>query len=206
MKNRLIIALFYIVGLTFLSLGISLMILADLGAGPWDAMYVGLSEIIGFSVGSWVFIVGILLILLNGIIMKKIPDFSAIITIFTIGVLMDFWLLIVFSEFETEDIAFRVFMLLAGIVIIAIGISSYLQSNFARNPMDSLMMAIQFRTGKSLRFSKTSMELTVLVIAFIVGGPIGIGTVLSTIAIGPLIQAFYSPITRFRKVLCKQSI
>lgn len=202
MKIRVIIALFYLIGLIFLSLGISLMILADLGAGPWDAMYVGLSEIIGLSVGTWIFIVGILLILLNGLIMKKIPDFSAIITIFIIGAFMDFWLLIVFSEFTAAAIAMRIFMLIAGIVIIAIGIACYLQSNFARNPMDSLMMAIQYRTGKSLWVSKTSMELTVLVIAFFVGGPIGIGTVLSTIMIGPLIQFFFSPVTRIRGRLC----
>lgn len=202
MKNRVIIALFYLIGLIFLSLGISLMILADLGAGPWDAMYVGLSEMIGLSVGTWIFIVGILLILLNGLIMKKIPDFSAIITIFIIGAFMDFWLLVVFPEFTTATIAMRTFMLIAGIVIIAIGIASYLQSNFARNPMDSLMMAIQYRTGKSMWVSKTGMELTVLVIAFFVGGPIGIGTVLSTIMIGPLIQFFFSPVTRIRERLC----
>jgi len=202
MKNRIIIALFYLIGLTFLSLGISLMILAELGAGPWDAMYVGLSDTIGLSVGTWIFIVGILLILLNGFLMKKTPDFMAIITIFIIGALIDFWLLLVFSQFETESLALRIFMLIAGIVIIAIGIASYLQSNFARNPMDSLMMAIQYRTGKSLAFSKTCMELTVLVIAFIIGGPIGIGTVLSTLTIGPLIQFFYSPVTRLCGRLC----
>ncbi|WP_075618716.1 YczE/YyaS/YitT family protein [Paenisporosarcina indica] len=202
MKNRVIIALFYLIGLTFLSLGISLMIIADLGAGAWDAMYVGLSDKLGLSVGTWIFIVGILLILLNGLIMKRIPDFSAIITIFLIGVFMDVWLLVVFSEFTSAAIAMRVFMMIAGIVICAIGIASYLQSNFARNPMDSLMVAIQYRTGKSLWVSKMSMELTVLVIAFFVSGPIGVGTVLMTILIGPLIQLFFSPVTRIREKLC----
>jgi len=206
MKNRIIIALFYLIGLTFLSLGISLMILADLGAGPWDALYVGLSDIIGLSVGSWVFIVGILLILLNGFIMKKIPDFSAIITIFIIGILIDFWLLIVFAGFETSGMMLRVFMLVGGIVVIAIGIACYLQSNFARNPMDSLMMAIQYRTGKSLAVSKTMMELTVFIIAFLIGGPIGIGTVLSTLLIGPIIQFFYSPVTKFCGSLCDERL
>jgi len=202
MKNRIIIALFYLIGLTFLSLGISLMILADLGAGPWDAMYVGLSDVIGLSVGSWVFVVGIFLILLNGIIMKKIPDFPAIITIFIIGILIDFWLLLVFMELEPAGMILRACMLMGGIVIIAIGIACYLQSNFARNPMDSLMMAIQYRTGKSLAVSKTMMELTVFIIAFLLGGPIGIGTVLSTILIGPIIQFFYGPVTKLCGSLC----
>ena len=53
MKNRSIVAAFYLVGLTFLSLGISLIILAELGAGACDAMNVGLNELFGLSVGTW---------------------------------------------------------------------------------------------------------------------------------------------------------
>ncbi len=206
MKNRVIIILFYVFGLTLLSLGISLMLLADLGAGPWDAMYVGLSDLIGLSVGSWIFIVGVFLILFNGLIMKKIPDFSAIITIVMVGALIDFWLLWVFANFVMPMMAIRISMLAGGVVVIAIGIACYLQSNFARNPMDSLMIAIQQRTGRSLSFAKTVMELTVLVIAFFLGGPIGIGTVLVAITIGPLIQFFYAPVTKLRGHLCNEQI
>jgi len=206
MKNKIIIGLFYIVGLTFLSLGISTMILADLGAGAWDAMYVGLSDITGLSVGTWILIVGILLILLNGALLKKIPEFLAVITILIIGFLIDFWLLYVFSGFSSTDLGLRIFMFIGSTFIIALGITFYLQSNFARNPMDTLMMAIQVRTGKSLAFSKTIMEVTVLIIALLIGGPIGIGTVIVTLSIGPLIQLFYSPVTKFRKRLCKDNI
>ena len=92
MKSIFIILLFYIIGLIFLSFGISLMILSNLGAGPWDAMYVGLSENVGLTVGSWVFIVGSLLIIINGVLLRKIPDFLAVITIILIGSFMDFWL------------------------------------------------------------------------------------------------------------------
>lgn len=206
MKNNSIIGLFYIVGLTFLSFGISIMILANLGAGAWDAMYVGLSEITGLTVGSWILIVGIFLILLNGLIMKKMPEFLAVITILIIGSLIDFWLLVVFSDFSPSDLALRIFMLIGGILIIALGITFYLQSSFARNPMDSLMMAIQVRTGKSLAFSKTIMEVTVLIIALCIGGPIGVGTIIVTFSIGPLIQLFYTPITKFRIRLCRERV
>ena len=203
MKSKMIIGLFYIVGLTFLSLGISTMILANLGAGAWDAMYVGLSDISGLSVGTWILLVGILLILVNSLLLKKIPEFLAVITILIIGALIDFWLLIVFSGFSLSDLSMRILLFIGSILIIALGISFYLQSNFARNPMDTLMMAIQVRTGKSLAFSKTVMEVIVLIIALIIGGPIGIGTVIVTLLIGPLIQLFYSPVTKFRVILCQ---
>ncbi len=204
MRNIIIIGLFYIVGLTFLSLGISTMILANLGAGAWDAMYVGLSEITGLSVGTWILLVGILLILVNSLLLKKIPEFLAVITIFIIGALIDFWLLIAFEGFSSTDMGLRILMFAGSILIIALGITFYLQSSFARNPMDTLMMAIQVRTGKSLAFSKTVMEVTVLLIALIIGGPIGVGTIIVTFSIGPLIQLFYSPVTKFRTMLCQE--
>ena len=92
-------------------------------------------------------------------------------------------------------------MLTSGILVIAIGISFYLQSNIARNPVDNFMMIIKERIGKSLAFTKTIIELVILVIAFIIGGPIGIGTIIVSIVIGPLIQLFYSPVTKLKKHL-----
>jgi len=202
MKNTLIIGMFYLIGLACLSLGICLMILSDLGAGPWDALYVGLSVSIGFTVGSWVFIIGVLLIIINSILLKRMPDFLAIITILLIGTFIDFWLLIVFPTFSVTGLAMRIFLLTAGILIIGIGISLYLQSSFARNPVDNLMMALQSLTGKSLAVTKTVMEVSVLVLAFFIGGPIGIGTIIVTFAIGPLIQYFYPPVTKFKNRIC----
>ncbi|WP_404407209.1 YitT family protein [Jeotgalibacillus malaysiensis] len=205
MKKGFIIGIFYLLGLLLLSFGISMMIVADLGVGPWDALYVGLSETIGFTVGTWVFILGIILILLNGYLMKKMPDFLAIITIFLIGVFMDFWLLVAFAGVDALSMPIRAMMLVAGVLMIALGITFYLQANFARNPIDSLMMAIKMRTGKSLAFSKTIMEVSVLVIAFLFGGPIGLGTVIVAFGIGTLIQLFITPVTNTRKRLTNET-
>ncbi|PPA70878.1 YczE/YyaS/YitT family protein [Jeotgalibacillus proteolyticus] len=204
MRNGFIIGMFYLLGLLFLSFGISLMIVADLGVGPWDALYVGLSETIGFTVGTWVFILGIILILLNGYLMKRIPDFLAIVTIFLIGIFMDFWLLVAFAGIDFLAMPVRAAMLAAGVAIIALGITFYLQADFARNPIDSLMMAIQYRTGKSLAVSKTMMEVSVLILAFLFGGPIGLGTILVAFGMGSMIQLFITPVTSMRKRLTQE--
>lgn len=202
MKNRLVIGLFYLVGLVFLSFGICMIILAGLGAGPWDALFVALSTNIGLTVGSWTFIIGFVLILLNGLLLKKKPDFSALITMFLIGSLIDFWLLVVFADLVVSVLAIRGVMLIVGILTSATGIACYLQSNFARNPIDHSMMVFHQLTGKSLSFSKTFLEVTVLIIAFFIGGPIGVGTVFVAFGIGPLIQLFYKPITSLRSRIC----
>lgn len=205
MKNRSIIAVFYLVGLTFLSLGISLIILADLGAGAWDAMYVGLNEHFGLSVGTWIFIVGIVLIFVNALLLKERIDVSAVIPVVTVGFLIDFWLLFIFADFQVPILALQLAMLVGGVAIIAVGIACYLQSKIARNPMDTLMIAIQTLTGKSMAVSKTIMELGVLIIAFLLGGPIGLGTIFVTLMIGPMIQFFYNPITKLRNHLCEDA-
>lgn len=198
MKNKLIISMFYVVGLIILSFGVSMMILAGLGAGPWDALFVALAENLGLTVGSWTFIVGFCLILLNGFLIKKVPDFSALITMFIIGLCIDFWLVIAFADLAVMQLMIRVGMLISGILSIAVGVSMYLQSNFARNPIDNLMMVFHQLTGKSLSFSKTFLEVVVLIIAFFIGGPIGVGTILIAFGIGPLIQFFFKPITKLR--------
>lgn len=206
MKAKLIVSVFYLVGLALLSLGVSMMILADLGAGPWDAMYVGLSGKIGLTVGSWVFIVGVLLIIINALLLKATPDYLAVITILLIGSFIDFWLLVVFAQIGSISIWIRIGVLTIGILLIAIGISCYLQSKLARNPVDNLMMTIRLRTGKSISFTKTSMELVVFVLAFFAGGPIGIGTIIVTFIMGPLIQVFYTPVTKLKDSLSNEEI
>ncbi|SES15400.1 YczE/YyaS/YitT family protein [Salisediminibacterium halotolerans] len=198
MKSRGIVFLFYIAGLAILTFGISLIINAGLGAGPWDALFVGLAENLGLTVGSWTFIIGFILILINGALLKERPDFAALITMFLIGIFIDFWLLIVFGGVTLEAYTVRGLVFSLGVLSSAFGIASYLQSNFARNPIDNAMMVFHELTGKSLSFSKTFLEVSILILAFFIGGPIGVGTVIVAFGIGPLIQLFYRPITAFR--------
>lgn len=198
MKKIFIISAFYLFGITILTLGISLILLSGLGAGPWDAFFVALSDNLGLTVGSWTFIVGFMLILINGLLLKQMPDFSALITMFLIGSFLDFWLLFVFPNVVITPIFFRTVLLFIGILLIGAGVASYLQSAFARNPIDHSMIVFHTLTGKSLSFSKTFLEVTVLIIAFFIGGPIGVGTLIIAFGIGPLIQLFYKPITSLR--------
>ncbi|PPA70880.1 YczE/YyaS/YitT family protein [Jeotgalibacillus proteolyticus] len=198
MKKNVTLGLFYLIGLFILSFGISLMIIADLGAGPWDAFYVALADLVGLTVGTWIFIIGILLIVINGVLMKKRPDFLAAITIIIMSFLIDFWLLIAFGDFLISGVLARSLMLGGGILSIAAGVSLYLQANFAQNPIDGLMIAVHTRTGLSLSRSKTVLEVGILIVALVIGGPIGVGTVIVALGIGPLIQLFFGPASKMK--------
>ncbi|CAM3886554.1 YczE/YyaS/YitT family protein [Mesobacillus thioparans] len=183
--------LFFIIGLTILSFGISMTIKANLGTGAWDALNVGLSKTVGLTPGSWVVIVGIIMIFLNASLVKRRPDFAAIITLLITGVLIDFWLLRVFDTMIVTGYVKQVGVFLLGMVALSFGLAVYLQPRFPLIPIDNFMMALRERFNLNLMAAKTLGEVIALSAAFIFKGPIGIGTLIVTFAIGPLIQLFY---------------
>lgn len=191
LKSQVKRLLVYIFGLVIFALGIALTIIANLGAGSWSALNVGLSDTIGFTVGSWVIIIGIIIIFINAILLKKRPDFYSLLTILIQGYLIDFWLLVVFREFITTLLVFKISLLGIGIVLMALGISLYMQSKLGIIPIDRLMVVVQQKFSLNLMKSKTIGELGALVFAYLFNGPIGIGTIFVTILMGPLIQFFF---------------
>ncbi|MRX71195.1 hypothetical protein GJU40_03285 [Bacillus lacus] len=183
--------LFYTIGLLILTMGVSLIIKAGLGASAWDALAVGQSETFQLTVGTFVFINGMILIFLNSLLMKKKPELLAAGSIFLIGLLIDFWLLIALPNLVPANTAVQYLWLLAGILAVGIGVSVYLQAKFPASPMDTLMVAIQQRFGLSLRTSRIMSESFALLLAFLFRGPIGIGTILVTFSLGFVVQYFY---------------
>ncbi|WP_332630911.1 YczE/YyaS/YitT family protein [Halalkalibacter flavus] len=198
MKSLFIRSFSYLVGLMIVSFGVTLTILAGLGAGAWDALNVGLAHKTPFSVGNWVIFVGIILIVVNSVLTRSQPILVSLITIFIIGYFIDFWLLIVFPHTLIDNFIIQLLTLLVGVVILACGASIYMQAKFALIPIDGFMFALRDVLGVKIMVAKTIAEVTALVGAFLVGGPIGIGTLIVTFSIGPLIQWFYP---RFEKRL-----
>lgn len=195
MKLKTARILSYIFGLIILSFGITLTIKSQIGTGAWDALNVGLARII-FTVGTWVILVGIILIIINAILLKKRPDFYALITIVIVGLNIDFWLFIL-NPLDPKTWLMKFIIFSVGLVLLAFGITVYLQAKFAPVPIDNLMIAIHTRFGVSISVAKTIGELIALTFAFIFKGPIGIGTILVTLLIGPIIHFFYPRVEKF---------
>ncbi|WP_254871167.1 YitT family protein [Bacillus sp. Marseille-Q1617] len=184
-------SVFFTIGLFILTMGVSLIIKSGLGASAWDALAVGESRMFGITVGTAVFINGIVLIILNAVIMKKRPDVLATLTIFVIGLLIDFWLLIVLADFAPVMMVNQFIALAIGIMTVGIGVSIYLQAKFPASPMDTLMVAIHTRFGLNLRNSRILSEGFALTLAFLFKGDIGIGTILVTVLLGFVVQYMY---------------
>ncbi|WP_102347772.1 YczE/YyaS/YitT family protein [Bacillus sp. Marseille-P3661] len=191
MNNFLQRLFMYLSGIVIIAFSIALIVKVDVGAGAWDALNVGLSQVIGFTVGTWVFIIGFLLIFFNAWLMKVKPQYLAMITVVINGLVIDFWLYIVFQNIYIESLYVRVGLFIIGTITLAIGISMYLQAKFPPVPIDNLMIAIQRRTGVNLMIAKTIGEISALVLALIFQGPIGFGTIVITLLLGPIIQFFF---------------
>jgi uncharacterized membrane protein YczE len=173
-----------IAGLIVFGVGIALMAEAGMGLGPWEAFHQGIARLTGLQLGTVSILLGIP-ILLAWYPLGERPGVGTVINIVLIGTATNvaLGLLPTMSGQPLQLLA-----MLAGVVTIAIGSGLYLASDLGPGPRDGLMTGLHFRFGWSIRSSRTAVEVTVLVLGFLMGGSIGLGTVVFALGIGPLVQ------------------
>ncbi|ALA42312.1 hypothetical protein ABE82_12635 [Paenibacillus peoriae] len=185
---------FFVLGIFILSLGISFTIQSDLGTSPFDALLVGLSINVGLTVGSWEIIIAIILICCNSLLKRQRPEVLGLLTAFITGIGIDMWLFLLHNLIAPELWYSKVVCFGIGLVVVGLGTATYLKTNFAPIPVDRLTLIIQELTRTNLFFSRTLIYLIFLIIAVILNGPIGIGTLL-TVCLGGLILNYFMPLT-----------
>ncbi len=169
------------IGLTLYGASAAMILLAGLGADPWDVFHQGLSRRTGLGVGWWVCIVGALVLLL-WIPLRQRPGIGTVANVIVIGVVME----VVLALAEPADGAVaRAALLAAGIVLNGVATGLYIGARLGPGPRDGLMTGLAAR-GHSIRVVRTGIELTVLVLGALLGGTVGIGTLAYALAIGPL--------------------
>ncbi len=172
-------------GLAVFGVGIALLIDARLGAAPWDVFHTGVSELTGLPVGQVTIITGVVL-LMAWIPLGETMGLGTILNAVEIGLVVDLVLPVLP---EPDLLAARTPMMFGGVVLIAIGSGLYIGAGLGPGPRDGLMTGFAKR-GLSIRFARTAIEVTVLVIGITLGGAIGIGTAVFALGIGPLVQFF----------------
>jgi uncharacterized membrane protein YczE len=177
-------------GLTLYGVSASLILLSGLGNDPWDVFHQGLSRQTGLGTGWWVCIVGALVLLL-WIPLKQKPGLGTVSNVIVVGVAI----VVMLALFgEASDPAVRVALLVSGIVLNGVATGAYIGARFGPGPRDGLMTGLAAR-GHSLRVVRTGIELSVLVLGFLLGGTVGIGTLLYAVSIGPLAHFFVPAFT-----------
>jgi len=190
MKN-----IFYVVGILLLTFGISLTIQSDLGTSPFDALLVGLSKSVGLTVGSWEVIIALIIVSCNSLLQKQRPEVLGLLTALITGIGIDMWLFLLHNLVTPELWYSKVIFFGIGLVIIGLGTATYLQTNFAPIPLDRLTFIIQKLTRTNIFLARTIIYLVFLIMAMILHGPIGIGTLL-TVCFGGLLLNYFMPVTK----------
>ncbi|WP_313814753.1 hypothetical protein [Glutamicibacter sp.] len=175
------------IGLTLFSLGMALLIRAGLGVGPWDVLHLGLSRYLPLSIGTIASILG-LLVLLAWIPLKQWPGLGTISNAIYTGATLDFFL---WALPEIHHLGWQLFLMLAAITINALGGAMYIGTHLGAGPRDGLMTGLHLRTGASLRLVRTGIEVVVLGVGWLLGGPVGLGTVAFALLVGPATQLFF---------------
>lgn len=179
------------VGLLAYGLSMALMLRSELGNMPWDVLHEGLADASGLSIGLVTVVVG-LAILLGWIPLRERPGLGTISNVVVIGVAVDLGLALVPVP---DALAGRGALAVAGLLLNAVATAAYIGVRLGSGPRDGLMTGLVRRTGGSVRVVRTAIEVAVVVTGVLLGGTLGVVTVLYALTIGPLVHALLPRLT-----------
>jgi uncharacterized membrane protein YczE len=172
-------------GLALFGFSVGLMLVSGLGLSPWDVLHQGISLRTGILIG-WVAIGVAALVLALWWPLRQRPGLGTVSNVIVVGLALQ---LSVTVLPEPRHLAWRFTLLLLGILLNGIATGLYIGAGLGPGPRDGLMTGLA-QHGISLRLARTTIEVVVLSAGWLLGGTVGIGTVLYAIAIGPLAHYF----------------
>lgn len=159
-----------------------------MGISSWDSVFVALGKITSLTMGVWSIIIQSIFLVLSAAMIKKL-EINAVIPIILRGITLDLIMPIVNSLFIYDYGYFgRIILFISGFILVGIGIGIYIIPKLPRLPIDGLMFALKKRFNWSINKSRFVIELTGFCIGFMLRGPIGIGTIITTFLIAPVIS------------------
>ena len=171
-------------GLLLYGVSMALLVRSELGVMPWDVLHQGLARQLGWSLGTLVIVVGAL-VLLAWIPLRERPGLGTVSNVVVLGLALDGTLAVLPPSLP---LAAQIALVPAGILLNAAATAAYIGVHLGPGPRDGLMTGLVRRTGRSVRVVRTSIEVAVVVTGWLLGGILGLGTVVYALAIGPLVQ------------------
>jgi uncharacterized membrane protein YczE len=171
-------------GLMLYGLSLALMVRANLGLDPWDVFHGGVAAQSGVSFGLVVNLVGAAVLLL-WIPLRQRPGLGTVCNVLVLGTTTDVILSVLTAP---ETLLSQGAFLVSGIGLNAVATAAYIGAGFGPGPRDGLMTGLVRRTGWPVKWTRMGIEIGVLGSGWLLGGAVGLGTVLYAIVIGPLVQ------------------
>jgi uncharacterized membrane protein YczE len=191
-----------LMGLVVFGFGIALMARAGLGLGPWEALHQGIEVRTGIPMGTVSILLGIPILALWWPLGER-PGIGTLLNVILIGTATNAGNALIPSP---EPPLARLAMMLGGVLVIGLGSGLYLAADLGPGPRDGLMTGVHRRFGWSIRRARTVIEVGVLAIAWLLGGAIGLGTVVFAFGIGPVVQVMLGAFDREGRVARRREI
>ena len=172
-------------GLVLYGVSSSMLLLAGLGVDPWDVLHQGLARRTGIPTGTWAIIVGALVLLL-WIPLRQRPGIGTLCNVVVVGAVID---LVLAEVPPPRTLPVQAVLMVSGVVLNGVATGLYIGAGLGPGPRDGLMTGFAAR-GHSLRVARTCIEAAVLLIGWLLGGTVGVGTVVYAACIGPLAHIF----------------
>jgi uncharacterized membrane protein YczE len=164
----------------------AMMVRAGLGLDPWDVFHQGLTVHTPMTIGVASAVAGVA-VLLAWIPLRNRPGIGTIANVIVIAITVDAAMMVLATP---QSLPARIAMMVGAVVLNAFSTALYVGAGLGPGPRDGLMTGLVVRTGLSVRLVRTTIEATVLAVGWLLGGTVGVGTVLYALGIGPLVQMF----------------
>ena len=175
-----------VIGLFLYGFTMAMMVESTLGLDPWDVFHEGVAKQVPLTFGQVVIVTGAVVLLL-WIPLKQMPGIGTVLNVIIIGLAADFGIAVID---QPDNIWLRGLLLVGGVLGNGFAGALYIGAQLGPGPRDGLWLGLVRRTGHSVRMWRTTIEVTVLVVGFLLGGTVGVGTVLYALTIGPIVQFF----------------
>lgn len=190
------------IGLMLCSLGLALVIKADLGADPWTVFHVGVASVSGLSVGTIIQLTGALFMLLAWAFLRAPVGIGSVCNMALVGP----WINAFLSILPSSDLSVIVIgQFLLALLSLGFGTALYISADMGAGPRDSFTLGMVRCYGVSIKYARFGMEVLALIAGFLLNGPLGIGTVIFALAMGPLMQFFLQRVRAFSLRATKKS-
>lgn len=183
-KPRLKTFILLCLGLSLFGFGESLLIHSTIGVSPWTVLAEGLSLKLNWSVGFATFIVSVL-VLSTWIFLKQKPGLGTLLNIIIIAGMIDVSLFL--FDFSTNSYLLNILTGILGVLFVGLGSGIYLIANLGPGPRDGLMTGLQRITNFPIAWVRASIEISVVILGWILGGTVGLGTLIFAFGIGPAV-------------------
>ena len=174
-----------VTGITMIGIGVAFNYMANLGLGPWGVLHDGISKTISITYGQAGILTSLISLLL-WIPLKQKPGIATIFDAFWIGLTADFIINIIP---DSQSLLIQIIYLITGITLIGLGTAIYVGGDLGAGPRDGIMVGLE-KLGLKIGTARTLLEFVAFSIGFLLGGKIGIASIIIVLSIGRVLQVF----------------